>query len=165
MNEMNIKDMITTNYQGLNGIQKRLLDVAAEARESALNPYSHFSVGAAVLTMDKSIYRGANIEFASYGLDLCAERAAIANAITYGNRLLSAIAISTKNGDIDTEEPSWSCGACRQWIYEMSQISEKDIEIITANTKKDIIYIAKISNLMPGAFGPKDLGIDLRNYR
>ncbi len=158
-------EKIITTYSGLSPIQKRLLDAAEHVREQAYAPYSNFLVGAALLSLDEQIIEGANAENASYGLTICAERSALVRANALGLRQFSKIAIITKGKTYDTLDPSWSCGACRQWLYEFSQLGGIDLEVITSNTAKDKIWIAKISQLLPEAFGPVDLGIDLSRYR
>jgi cytidine deaminase len=88
-----------------------------EAEKAALNsysPYSHFRVGAALLTEDGKIFTGANIENRSFGLTICAERSAIVSAVSSGVRRFIALAISTP----DSETPVGPCGACRQVISE-----------------------------------------------
>ena len=89
-----------------------LLAAAREVRERAYAPYSGFAVGAAALGDDGRIYIGANVENASYGLTLCAERAAIAAAVAGGARAITAIAIVA-------DRPASPCGACREVIAEL----------------------------------------------
>lgn len=98
--------------------QKReLISGARAARRNSYAPYSNFHVGAAVLTEDGKIYTGSNVENASYGLAICAERSAISNAISHGKRKVKAIAIVTGN-----EKPVSPCGACRQVIREFADV-------------------------------------------
>jgi homotetrameric cytidine deaminase len=92
-----------------------LLAEATRALAHSYAPYSHFRVGAALLIEDGSILTGVNVENASYGLTLCAERAAIVNAVSRGYRAFHAIAI-TCSGD----EPPYPCGACRQVLHEFA---------------------------------------------
>lgn len=142
-----------------------LIREAEKARESAYNPYSKFYVGAALLTKYGTMIRGANVENASYGITLCAERSAFARANAKDVRNIEAIAISTRGETFDVKEPTMPCGACRQWIYEFSQISDRDIEIISASTNREKIFLARISELLPNAFGPKDFGINIKKYQ
>ena len=91
----------------------------AEARtalENAYAPYSDFSVGAAVLTTSGRVYRGVNVENASLGLSVCAERNAIFAAVAQGDRAFAAVAIATK-----AEAPTPPCGACRQVMLEFAE--------------------------------------------
>ncbi|MGC8710216.1 MAG: cytidine deaminase [Candidatus Micrarchaeia archaeon] len=145
--------------------QVKLLDAAEEAMEKAYNPYSHFYVGAALLTADGKIITGANYENASYGNTICAERAALLKANAEGYRRFKAIAIIAKGENFDVDKPTAPCGACRQSIFEASQLSDFDIEVIMSNTKRDVIIIKKISELLPLAFGPLDLEVDIERYK
>lgn len=124
---------------------------AIEARELAYCPYSNFKVGAAVLFEDGEIYTGCNIENASYGGTNCAERTAIFNAVSKGNRKLKAIALIG-----DTKTYTYPCGMCRQVIGEF--VESKDTKIIIIKNKDE--YILKtFEEIMPGAFTKEDLGI------
>lgn len=151
-------------YSDLTQVQKRLLDAADKAKENAYNPYSHFYVGAALLSQDGEIISGSNVENSAYGSTICAERSALLAANALGKRMINSLAIIVRGEDYKTQEPSAPCGACRQMIYEQSQISDKDIEILLSNTDKSKIIITTISELLPLAFGPKDLGIDISKY-
>ncbi len=101
-----------------------LLKVARAARTRAYAPYSGFLVGAALLTEDNRIVTGGNIENASYGLTVCAERVAIWNAVHAGHRKFSKIAVAT-----DSAPPASPCGACRQVLWELAG----NIEVIMGN--------------------------------
>ena len=102
----------------------RLVDAARRAREHAQAPYSNFKVGAALELPDGSIVGGCNIENATYGLTLCAERVALVKALSEGHTRFSRIAVVT-----DTEAPTPPCGPCRQLLWEYCG----DIEVIMAN--------------------------------
>ncbi|MEK6760550.1 MAG: cytidine deaminase [Nanoarchaeota archaeon] len=157
--------MKVIGFNSLSDKYQDLVKEAEKARESAYNPYSKFYVGAALLSKHGTVITGANVENASYGLTLCAERSALARANVKDVRALETIAISTRGETFDVKEPTMPCGACRQWIYEFAQISDRDIEIISASTNREKIVIAKISELLPNAFGPKDLGINIEKYQ
>ncbi len=131
----------------MNKNYKKLITEAEKARKRAYAPYSKFKVGAAVLSADGKIFTGCNIENASIGLALCAERVAIFKAISEGSTKFKAIAIIG-----DTDKPCSPCGACRQVISEFGE----DIPLIMANLKGDV-KIKKIKELLPGAFGKNDL--------
>lgn len=92
-----------------------LVEQAREARLASYSPYSKFRVGAALLGADGVVYRGTNVENASFGLSICAERAAVCAAVAAGCTDYEAIAICT-----DTAEPTPPCGACRQVLVEFS---------------------------------------------
>lgn len=96
-------------------LERKLVALALEVRTRAYAPYSHFPVGAAVLAESGKIYLGCNVENASYGLCLCAERNAIAAAIAGGERQFRAIAVVGGN-----RTPASPCGACRQVLVEFS---------------------------------------------
>ncbi|MDE1855140.1 MAG: cytidine deaminase [Candidatus Micrarchaeota archaeon] len=145
--------------------EKLLLDAAELAMRKAYNPYSKFSVGSSVLTKDGTIFTGANVENASYGNTICAERAAIFNANAAGHRDIVALATIAGGTKPNTGMPSFSCGACRQAEFEVSQLSGVDIRIITSNTDRSKVSIMKISELLPFGFGPKDLHVDLNKFK
>ncbi len=94
-------------------MDQELYEAALAARKNAYIPYSHFAVGAAVRTAEGKIYTGCNIENASYGLSICAERNAIFAAVAAGERKLAALCVVA-----DTKEPVAPCGACRQVLAE-----------------------------------------------
>ncbi|KRD99823.1 cytidine deaminase [Priestia megaterium] len=127
---------------------KQLIDEAIAASKQAHVPYSHFHVGAALLTTDGKIYRGCNIENASYGLTNCAERTAIFKAVSEGDKQFSAIAVVG-----DTDGPISPCGACRQVLAEFC---DDHTQIILANLKGDFV-ITNINEILPGYFSSKDL--------
>ncbi len=117
------------------------------ARDVALNaraPYSRFRVGAAVLTK-KAIYAGANVENASYGLSLCAERSALSRMVAEGDGEVRAIAVAcidaANRGDVSALTP---CGACRQWIAELAP----DAEILIDGIDRTFT----LSDLLPFSF-------------
>ena len=119
-----------------------LISKAIEAREKAYAPYSDFKVGAALLTRRGKIFTGCNVENASYGLTICAERTAVVKAISAGEDDFIAIAIVA-----DKERPCNPCGACRQVLAEFAP----DMEVILANLKGDRVII-NLSELLPEAF-------------
>ena len=130
--------------------KEELIMKAIEARDNAYTPYSKFGVGAALLTFDDEVYLGCNIENASYGLCMCAERNALYNAYCHGVTQddIKALAIVA-----DTENPVSPCGACRQVI---SELFPKDGEIYLANLKGDIKETT-VDELLPYAFDSGDL--------
>ncbi len=125
----------------------KLIKEAEKARKKAYAPYSKFKVGAAVLCANGKIFTGCNIENASFGLAVCAERVAIFKAISEGSTKFKAIAVIG-----NTDKPCSPCGACRQVISEFGE----DIPLIMANLKGDV-KIKKIKELLPEAFGKNDL--------
>lgn len=157
MKEVSLDDLTDT--------QRELLDSAERAMENAYNPYSKFYVGAALLTFDGQVISGANVENVAYGSTICAERMALGRANAKGRRKFKAIAIIARGGDFETERVTGPCGSCRQMLFEFSRIAGRDISVIMSNTRKDRIVIGSISELLPMAFGPKELGVDLEEYR
>lgn len=125
---------------------EELLEIAKRARENAYAPYSEFKVGAAILTEDGKIFTGANVENASYGLSMCAERVAVFKAVSEGYRRFKAIAVVA-----DTDGPVSPCGACRQVLSEFG-----DMDVIMGNMKGDV-KVMKLSELLPESFTPEDL--------
>ena len=127
----------------------RLVDAAQQAREHSYSPYSKFKVGAAVLTKTDEIFTGTNIENASYGLTVCAERNAIFAAVGAGHRQLRAIAVIThKIPGVTFGAP---CGACRQVMSEFMS-SKAPIYIAVLDGKKRLVYTKTLEELMPFAF-------------
>ncbi|HEM6115591.1 cytidine deaminase [Streptococcus pluranimalium] len=106
-----------------------LITLAIEASKNAYVPYSHFPIGAAVLTKSGQVFQGCNIENISFGLCNCGERTAIFKAVSEGYRELEAIAVYG-----ETEEPVSPCGACRQVIVEFFESTSKVI-LISQNGK------------------------------
>lgn len=126
-----------------------LLDAAQSARERSYSPYSKFKVGAAVLTQDGSIFCGTNIENASYGLTICAERSAIFAAVCAGHRRLKALVLVTqKLPGIPFNSP---CGACRQVMSEFMAPSAP-VYMAVLDGKKRTVYCKTLKELLPFAF-------------
>lgn len=119
-----------------------LIERAKEALENAYAPYSGFRVGAALLAKSGKVYSAGNIENASSGADICAERAALAGAVAAGERSFKAIAVVG-----NTAKPIAPCGICRQSLIEFG----RDIIVIMANLKGDAV-LATASELLPMAF-------------
>ena len=157
--------MLELKYEELDLTQQRMLDEAAEVMETAYAPYSNFYVGSALLSQDGKIITGSNVENAAYGSTICAERAAILRANAMRVRTFYKIAIIARGDDFDTEKITGPCGSCRQMLYESAQISEINLEVILSTTRKDKIVVTTIDELFPLAFGPKDLGLDVKRYR
>ncbi len=123
-----------------------LITLAAQARRKAYAPYSHFAVGAAVLAASGKVYTGANVENASYGLSVCAERVAILKAVSEGETGLATIAVVTENG-------ASPCGACRQVMAEFGQDSLR----ILVGDAQGHYAVHSLAQLLPEAFTPRKL--------
>ncbi len=139
----------------------------AAARAAALNahaPYSRFAVGAAVLLSDGRIMTAANFENASYGLSLCAETVALATVSSAGD-LRAVVAIGVIGGAMDDAgrptgfTPVGPCGRCRQVINEAAQMGGRDVTVYCGAAEGDAIELYALSELLPHAFGPADLGL------
>ena len=128
---------------------RQLLQAATEARQHAYVPYSHFPVGAAAMTDNGNLYTGCNIENASFGLTICAERTAIFKAIAAGEKQIVTVAVVA-----DTPGPTAPCGACRQVMAEFGVQS-----VIMANTN-GASRIVKLNELLPYAFSSNDMGVE-----
>ena len=125
----------------------RLERAARTAAGRAYAPYSGFAVGAAVLAGSGKIYPGCNVENASYGLCTCAERTAVAAAVSAGERTIRAVAVYTP-----TRKPTAPCGACRQIIFEFGPDAA-----VTSVCDSDERVDTTIAALLPGAFSGKSL--------
>jgi len=121
---------------------EKLVEMALEVREKAYARYSGFRVGAALLTKSGRVFTGVNVENASYGLTVCAERVAVFKAVSEGEREFVAIAIAS-----DSPEKTVPCGACRQVLYEFSE----DMDVIMANRNGDY-EVVKLKDLLPRGF-------------
>lgn len=132
--------MLTTD------LKQRLINKAIDAQKGAYAPYSHYAVGAAVLTDSGEIFDGVNIENAVYPLTICAERVAIFKAVSRGHRAFSAIAVVTKNGGSP-------CGACRQVMAEFGL----DTVVLIADSIGTLRQTSTVADLLPNAFSDADL--------
>ncbi len=122
--------------------RQTLIDAALSARKMAYAPYSNFHVGAAVLTESGSIHVGCNVENASYGLTICAERVALSSAVATGNRAVSAIAVATTGGGAP-------CGACRQFAAEFC----RDLPIFLVDADHpERVFETNLAELLPRQF-------------
>ena len=121
---------------------KTLIEEATIARENASARFSNFKVGAALRTVSGKIYRGCNVENATYGLTVCAERVALLSAIAAGDRKFDAIAVVTQS-----DEPSTPCGPCRQLMWEYCG----DIDVILSNLS-EVKRRLRLSQLLPLPF-------------
>jgi cytidine deaminase len=121
---------------------ERLLQAARAVRLNAHAPFSHFLVGAALETADGQIITGCNVENATYGLTVCAERVAVFKAISEGHRRFGRVAVVA-----DTEQPTPPCGACRQILWEFGG----DLEVILGNLTAEKAR-HRLAELLPHPF-------------
>lgn len=136
---------------------KRLIDAAVSARKSAYCPYSRYPVGAAVLTETGRVFEGCNVENASYGLAICAERVAVFAAITHNQSALKAVCVVATGAR--------PCGACRQVLFEFST---KDTELIVVDVQPSgrlSTTRTTVHKTLPYAFDPLASGLLPANPR
>jgi cytidine deaminase len=125
---------------------EELMDAARSAKEGAYAPYSRFQVGAAVAT-DRGIFSGANVENASYGVTICAERVAAASAVAAGARRIDAVAMTSS-----APGPISPCGACRQFLYEFGP----EMIVVSEGTRGER-KVWRLSELLVDGFGSSDM--------
>ncbi len=145
-------------------MKSHLVEQAFLAREGSYSPYSRFKVGAAILAADGRIFLGANIENASYGATICAERTAAVKAVSEGAKPFMAIAVvgAPEGADFsESEEYAYPCGICRQVLREFIPASG-DLIILVAKTPDDYKETT-LEALLPHSFGPEDLSYLLDN--
>ena len=123
-------------------VQDQLLKSALAVRAQAYAPYSKFLVGAAVATEDGTVFTGTNVENASYGLTLCAERVAAAAAVAAGHRKVTAVAVATSGG-------ASPCGACRQFLAEFG--GSMDVYLVDADKQENVKQLS-LADLLPEQF-------------
>lgn len=125
-----------------------LIHAALQARQNAYAPYSHYAVGAAIVTRDGKIFSGCNVENAAYPTGMCAERVALFKAISEGAREFSAVVVATENGGSP-------CGSCRQALAEFGL----DWDILMVDRTGNIRQQSTLRELLPLAFTPHDLNL------
>lgn len=134
--------------------RSELISHALQSRNQSYCPYSHFAVGAALLSKDGKLYTGCNIENAAYTPGNCAERTAFFKAVSEGVREFSSIAIVGGPKGVDTLDLCAPCGVCRQVMLEFCD--PKTFEIILAKDPEHY-EIFTLEQIIPMGFGPKDL--------
>jgi cytidine deaminase len=132
---------VLTNEQ-----RRALVEAAITARQQAYVPYSHYPVGAALLTASGTVFTGCNIEIASYGATVCGERTAAFKAVSEGERDFHAVAVVTSNA-------AAPCGICRQVLYEFGP----EMTVILADQDGHVTWEGPLADLLPMGFGPKKL--------
>ena len=143
--------------------REELIQAARQAARHAHAPYSNFAVGAALLMTDGSVVTGCNFENASYGLSLCAETVALAKATSEGRlRDVAEVAViggAMQAGTVTGSVPVLPCGRCRQMLNEAAQLGRRDLLIHCSGGESGAIVTHRLSELLPHAFGPADLGL------
>jgi cytidine deaminase len=150
---------------GLGAADRTLVEAARDASRNAYAPYSGFAVGAAVRARSGAIYVGANLENAAYGVTMCGEVGAITAANTAGDLNIEAIAVVGHRflPPADASHVVTPCGRCRQLISEAAQLAGADVRVISCSGDLHQIDKSTISQLLPAAFGPANLG-PIRNW-
>jgi cytidine deaminase len=140
---------------------RELVERAQEASARAYAPYSLFAVGAALRTKSGRIYTGANLENASSGLSICAEASALAAANAAGDLDIEVIAVVgfAFKDPVSASQVVTPCGSCRQLIAEAAQLAKTDVRVLCCNGDLSNIAVSTISELLPDAFGPENLGV------
>ncbi len=133
--------------------KRELIEKALEAKTHAYTPYSHFQVGAALMTGKGRVYQGCNIENAAYSPTVCAERSAFFKAVYEGEREFRAIAV-TGSPEGESGGFAYPCGVCRQVMMEFCD-PEKFLVIVARSPEDYEEYLLK--ELLPAGFGPKNL--------
>jgi cytidine deaminase len=157
----------TVPASSLDAPNRELCNRAKKVAGTAYQPYSKFSVGAAVRTRTGNLYIGSNLENAAYGVGICAEVSAITAANAAGDFDIEAIAVVGYPSDNPTagKDIVTPCGRCRQIIFEASQVSGIDITVISCNGDLTKCQTSSISKLLPDGFGPANLGMDVSGYK
>jgi cytidine deaminase len=140
-----------------------LARAALEVRERAYAPYSKYQVGAAILTASGNLYAGCNVEAADYD-GTHAEESALASMVSHGDRSPVMLAVV---GALEGQEASLAltpCGKCRQKLMEFASLSGYDLDVVVL-AEEGGLRLAKLSELLPSAFGPANIGVDLLKYR
>ena len=133
---------------------KELIRSAFQARKRAYTPYSRFQVGAALLAKNGTVYQGCNIENASYGGTVCAERTAAFKAVSEGHTHFEAIAIVGGKKDQPVNDYAFPCGICRQVLREFADPEKMTVLVATGvNDYREFL----LSELLPESFGPSML--------
>lgn len=136
-----------------NSANKELLSMAVDARKRAYAPYSHFAVGAALMTADGTVFTGCNIENASFGATVCAERTALSKAVSEGHTDFVALAIVGRKGGSTSAPICAPCGICRQVL---SEFCKKDFPILMSGDGESY-QKTTLGELLPFAFGGDNL--------
>jgi cytidine deaminase len=143
------------------GTSDPLVEKARAAALAAYAPYSRFSVGCAVESVDGEVAIGSNMENACYRLGVCAEIAALTAASQrFGLERVARIAVAgghVEGGGLAGEAVVTPCGGCRQAIYEAACLSGRDVEVVSANGSGSAVERRAISELLPSGFGPENL--------
>lgn len=134
------------NRAALDQSIKTLVDTAIAASQRAYVPYSHYHVGAALLTPEGMVFSGCNVENAAYPSTICAERTALVKAVSEGHQKFDTIVVVSRNG-------GFPCGTCRQMLFEFAP----DLRVVVADLSGNILSDLPLHKLLPHGFGPSYL--------
>ncbi|TML56614.1 MAG: cytidine deaminase [Actinobacteria bacterium] len=140
--------------------QLRSLDAAEAVLNNSYNPYSHFAVGACLVTENGELVSGTNVENAAYGSTICAERSALVRANAEGHRVFRGISIIGRGVHSERQsEPQLTgpCGACRQMLYEFAELGGNDPWVVLSTPAREKVEITSVRALLPYGFGPNNL--------
>jgi len=143
------------DFKLLDKAQRRLVAAAEAAAKTSYSPYSHFAVGAALMTVGGKIISASNVENAAYGSTICAERAALVSANAMGCRAFRAIAVVAKGKGHARDSMIAPCGACRQMLFEAARLARRDIEVILCSQDRKTVVLTSVIELLPLPFATK----------
>ena len=146
--------MKTIRFSKLSQKDQKLINAAEKSLKNAYDPYSQFYVGSAILTANGFTFKGANINTCAY-TSICAERAAISNAVTNGEYIFEKIAVIARSDHSKVKINSGPCGMCRQVLWEFAELKNGNIEILVADSDKEKILVTTIKEMHPVGFGPR----------
>lgn len=149
-----LENRLASGCESAEQIENELVQRALEARKQAYVPYSHWAVGAALLTKEGKVYEGCNIENAAYTPTNCAERTAFFKAVSEGARDFAAIAIV---GAYETEEPEKICAPCGVCRQVMMEFCDPDTFRVILGTKDGVQVSQTLKEMLPYGFGPENL--------
>jgi cytidine deaminase len=139
-------------FNQLSKKSQQLIKEAKSALQYAYNPYSNFAVGAALTTETGKLFTGTNVENASHGASICAERVALTNAYSAGHRDIQKLAIIGYGNQEESDRITPPCGICRQVYFEAVQSNNKDITVILPSYDNSTVIITSIKELLPLGF-------------
>jgi cytidine deaminase len=152
------------DFPKLSRNDQELLRSALKILGRGYAPYSLFTVAAAVRSETTGkIYTGCNVETATYA-GICAEQAAVAEAVKAADYKLSTIGVVAKVRQYNVQKLSGPCGICRQVLYELSDASNNDIKYLMAGSTNGRVLVSSIRELLPESFGPSEIGVDVSQY-
>jgi cytidine deaminase len=142
----------TRRYEDLDGADRELVDAARAVTDTAYAPYSGVQVGAALRTTGGSLITASNVENASYGATICAERLAVGRANARGERAFTDVAVTARGALLRPDQVVSPCGSCRQVLHEMATVSGTSPRVLMTTAGNDQVTIATLDELLPLPF-------------